>query len=144
MKVSRLEMKRKLCTIVCCMIVCLTVSCSSVKHPYTQEYRTGQGNIKGNVDTDDFLRRDERFEIGADKDGNAVFKDPVNAYTALLENYAEGLELIQSEMKLEPVSRKYYQDYKTYGWQVTSGTEEVREQAHFVSRFFDIYENSFN
>ena len=33
--------------------------------------------------------------------------------------------------------------YKTYGWQATTGSEEARQQAQFVSRFFDIYENSF-
>lgn len=137
-------MKCKIRKILFCLPVLLLFSCSSVKHPYTQEYHAGQGNIKGNVDVDDFLKRDERFEIGAAKDGTAVFKDPDNAYQALLENYAEGLDLIQSEMKLEPVSQKNYQDYKTFGWQVTSGTEAAREQAQFISRFFDIYENSFN
>ena len=138
------KMKRKIRNILLCLPVLLLVSCSSVRHPYTQEYHAGQGSIKGNVDTDDFLRRDKRFEIGADKDGNAVFKDPANAYKALLENYVEGLDLIQSEMKLEPVSQNNYQDYETFGWQVTSGTEAAREQAQFVSRFFDIYENSFD
>ena len=33
--------------------------------------------------------------------------------------------------------------YKTYGWQVTTGTQEEREQALFVTGFMDIYENSF-
>ena len=47
-----------------------------VAHPWVQEYAAGEGNIKGNVDTGRFLKIDERLEIGADKDGVAVFKDP--------------------------------------------------------------------
>jgi len=42
------------------------------------------------------------------------------------------------------ITHPYEQEYKTLGCQVTSGTKEVQEQAHFVSSFFDIYENSFD
>ena len=35
-------------------------------------------------------------------------------------------------------------NYKTYGWQVTTGTAEEKEQARFVSSFLDIYNNSFS
>ena len=37
-----------------------------------------------------------------------------------------------------------YKAYKTYGWQVTSGTEKAKKEAIFVTKFLDIYENSFN
>lgn len=67
-----------------------------------------------------------------------------DAYDALLENYSEGLKLIQEEFNLGDVSLDNYQEYKTYGWQVTTGTEDAQEQAHFVASFFDIYENSFD
>lgn len=40
-------------------------------------------------------------------------------------------------------SKLNYPSYQTYGWQATTGSEEARQQAQFVSRFFDIYENSF-
>lgn len=115
-------------------------------HPYTQEYVAGQGNIKGNVgnvNTADFLARDERFAIGATKDGIAVFKDPDGAYQALTEKYADGLALIRQEKVLLPLSTRNYQAYKTYGWQVTGGSQEAQSQARFISRFFDIYENSY-
>lgn len=135
---------KKIILIVLCLVMALsTVACNIVKNSYEQEYIAGQGNIKGNVDVADFLDRDERFEIGATKDGIAVFKKPEEAYHALLEKYAEGLELIKQEMKLDPISQENYQDYKTYGWQITTGSKDEQEQAHFVSAFFDIYENSF-
>ena len=37
-----------------------------------------------------------------------------------------------------------YKNYKTYGWQVTTGTAEEKKQARFVSSFLDIYNNSFS
>lgn len=131
--------------ILCFLFVFLLTACgkSDIKHPYEQEYAAGQGNIKGNVNTEDFYARDKRLSIGATKDGYAVFKDPEDAYDALLENYSDGLKLIQDEYNLEDVSSDNYQEYKTYGWQVTTGTAAAQEQAHFISSFFDIYENSY-
>jgi len=126
-----------------CLSLAACASDNEISNPWTQEYVSGQGNIRGNVDTADFLARDERFEIGADQDGYAVFKDPEAALTALEEKYAAGIELIREEFGLEEFGEKTYEDYKTYGWQVTTGTEEEREQAGFVTGFLDIYENSF-
>ena len=114
-----------------------------VKNPYVQEYIAGQGNIKGDVNVEDFYERDHRFEIGATEEGYAVFKDPDKAYAALLENYREGLSLIQKEYKLFWISKLNYSSYQIYGWQTTTDSEEARQQAQFVSSFFDIYENSF-
>ena len=127
-------------------LILILTACSSqgkVKNPATQEYIVGTGNIKGNVDVDKYLKIDQRFEIGADKNGMAVFKDPHKAYQALTEKYSDGISLIQKEFDLEDLSESSYQDYKTYGWQVETGTEEEKDQAKFVSGFFDIYENSF-
>ena len=139
-------MKKMTGIVLCFIFVFSLTACSqvAVKHPYTQEYVAGQENIKGNVNAEDFYARDERFEIGATKDGYAVFKNPEDAYDALLENYSDGLKLIQETYDLEEVSPHNYQKYMTYGWQVTTGTEEAQEQAHFITSFFDIYEGSFD
>ena len=114
-----------------------------VTNPCVQDYIAGQGNIKGNVNVEDYYERDERFAIGAGEDGYAVFKDPGKAFAALRENYPEGISLIRKEFHLLWLSKLNYPAYKTYGWQTTSGSEEARQQARFVSSFFDIYENSF-
>jgi len=141
--VSEVAIKKVLLMSVCFVMIFSTVGCSKVKKSYEQEYIAGQENIQGNVDIDDFYERDKRFEIGATKDGVAVFKNPEKAYEALIENYSDGLTLIKDEMKLDSISKNNYQEYKTYGWQVTTGSKDEQEQAHFVSSFFDIYENSF-
>jgi len=116
---------------------------NKILYPWTQEYVSGQGNIRGDVDIDYFLEKDERFEIGADKDGWAVFKDPEAAFDALQEKYADGIALIQEEYNLAEFSMKSYQAYKEYGQLVTTGTEEEQAQARFVSRVLDIFENSY-
>jgi len=116
----------------------------TIQYPSVQEYVMGQGNIKGNVPVSEYTSISEDFAIGADKDGYAVFKDPNKAFTKLTELYVDGINLIQTEFDLEPLTEQNYEWYKTYGAQVTAGTPEQQEQARFVGKFLDIYENSFS
>lgn len=111
---------------------------------YSQEYIVGQHNIMGNIDTSYFSSRGKELEIGANKYGYAVFKNPTEAFKKLKNDYKDGLALIEKEFNLIPINRLNYKSYKTYGWQVTTGSKEEREQARFVTLFMDIYENSFN
>ena len=111
---------------------------------YCQEYIVGQHNIMGNVDTNYFFSKGKEFEIGANRYGYAVFKNPTEAFKKLKSDYKDGLSLIQKEFNLIPINKLNYKSYKTYGWQVTTGSKEEREQAGFVTSFMDIYENSFN
>ena len=111
---------------------------------YTQIYIQNEGNIKGNVDINKFGKIDKDFDIGANKYGMAVFKNPRKAFKTLKEKYKNGIKLIQKEFNLPPLSNFTYKGYKTYGWQVTKGSKKDKEQARFVSSFLDIYENSFN
>ena len=113
------------------------------KLKYSQEYIVGQGNIKGNVNIEYFESINSDFEIGANSYGYAVFKNPDKAFKRLLEDYQDGIHLIQKEFSLKELSNANYELYGTYGWQVTTGTEEEQSHAHFVSSFIDIYENSF-
>lgn len=111
---------------------------------YSQIYISGEGNIKGSVDIIEFGKINIDFDIGANKYGNAVFKNPDKALRTLKEDYSKGIKLIQKEFNLLPLTSLNYRSYQVYGWQVTSGTDEEKEQARFVSAFMDIYENSFN
>lgn len=111
---------------------------------YSQEYIIGKNNIKGDLDTEYFLSLGEEFEIGANKDGYAVFKNPTKALKKLKTDYKEGLKIIQKENNLLPINQLNYKSYKTYGWQSTIGSEEEKDQARFITSFIDIYENSFN
>ena len=138
-------------TMIAAVIVCLVlVICfltnpvhEHITNPSVQEYVSGQGNIKGDVNKAGFEAISEDFAIGADKNGMAVFKDPQKAFDTFTELYADGIALIQSEFLLPPISENSYDSYKLYGWQVTTGTEEQRSQAAFVTSFLDIYENSY-
>ena len=111
---------------------------------YTQRYEKGKDNLLGNVDYDYFEKISMDFEIGANKYGKAVFKNPDKALKRLKKNYSKGIKAIQREFNLMPLTNFNFRRYGTYGFQLTKGTEEEKEQAKFVSNFFDIYENSFN
>ena len=103
----------------------------------------GKGNIKGSVDIEKYVTISKDFEIGANKDGYAVFKNPEKAFDKLFELYADGIKLIQKEFDLEPLSADNYDWYGIYGVQVENGTDKEKSQAKFISQFIDIYENSF-
>lgn len=111
---------------------------------YSQIYVTKYSNIKGNVDVNKFGKINIDFDIGANKYGYAVFKNPNKAFNRLKKDYSKGIELIRKEFNLLPLNNFTYKNYKTYGWQVTTGTAEEKEQARFVSSFLDIYNNSFS
>ncbi|MGB4984149.1 MAG: helix-turn-helix transcriptional regulator [Erysipelotrichaceae bacterium] len=111
---------------------------------YSQIYIAQEGNIKGDIDIKRFGRVNIDFDIGANKYGKAVFKDPNKAFRRLCQNYQKGISLIQEEFNLLPLSNFTYKYYLTYGNQVTSGSDIDREQAGFVASFLDIYDNSFN
>lgn len=109
---------------------------------YCQEY-TNENGKQDEVDVNAFTEKSNKYAIGANSYGKAVFKNPEEALAELEKEYSEGIELIQKEFGLEDLSQKNYKQYGVYGWQVENGTEEEKEQAEFVSTFMDIYENSF-
>lgn len=110
---------------------------------YSQEYVAGTGNIRGDVNIKKYEDISSDFAIGANKYGWAVFKNPKKAWERLLKNYDKGIELIRREYNLAPLNATNYNIYGAYGWQVTTGTDEEKKQASFVTQFMDIYENSF-
>ena len=115
-----------------------------IRNPWVREYIPGGDGIIGSVDKAQYESVSGDFAIGADRYGRAVFKDPRQAFDTFTELYAEGIALIQEENDLAAISPKNYSAYKKLGWQTTSGSETAQEQARFVSKFLDIYENSFS
>ncbi len=133
-------------SVVTCAVVAicfLTDPIPCVRNPWVQEYVPGAEGIIGRVDKEKYERISEDFTIGADQYGRAVFKTPHKAFDTFVVLFADGIALIQEQNHLAPISQKNYRAYKTMGWQVTSGAEEARQQAIFVTKFLDIYENSF-
>ena len=113
------------------------------KFKYSQEYEIGKRNIKGEVDIYYFTSKSKDFDIGANKYGYAVFKNPNKAFSRLKKEYKKGIKLIQKEYKFMPLSNLNYKKYKNYGWQVKHGSVDEKEQTKFISTFMDIYENSY-
>ena len=79
---------------------------------YTQVYIAEYGNVKGNVDINSFGKKNIAFDIGANKYGEAVFKNPSKALKVLKRDYKDGIKLIQKEFNLLPLNRF---NYKSYG-----------------------------
>ena len=114
-----------------------------IRNPWVRDYIPGGDGILGSIDPEFYESISEDFAIGADRYGRAVFKDPHKAFDTFTTLYAEGIALIQEQNGLTPISGKNYSAYKKLGWQTTSGPDEAQKQARFVTKFLDIYENSF-
>lgn len=138
--------KNSMRLVVVVVLISVLIGCSSegtIKHPYTQEYIIGQGNIRGNVDTQYFLDFGEEFEIGANDDGFAVFKDPEKAWNSFIEICSDGIAVVQKENGFEPLTFDNFQIYKNASIAPYGQSDEVDEQILFICKFLDIYENSF-
>lgn len=116
----------------------------SEDHVFTQFYIPNTGNIKGEVDIEEFISISPDFAIGANQYGYAVFINPDKAFAKLLEDYQLGIDLIRQEFKLGKLTKNNFVSYEIYGAQVTTGTDEEKGEARFISKVLDIYENSFS
>ncbi|WP_409370018.1 hypothetical protein [Lysinibacillus sp. 38-6] len=85
----------------------------------------------------------EAYEIGANTDGMPIFKNTDKALEQAQIDYQEGLRAIAMEFDLEPISNSNINDYKKFGWQITVKDKHVSQQGIEISKFLDIYENSF-
>jgi hypothetical protein len=83
------------------------------------------------------------YEIGANVEGMPIFKDSKKALKQAKLDYKEAFLAVAKEFDLEPVSDSNYKEYKKYGWQVPVMDKNVQEQGVELSKFLDIYENSF-
>lgn len=107
----------------------------------SQSYEPGTGNIQGQVDTAFWKSLGAEFEIGANAEGYAVFKDPKAAMDKVCKDYAEGISLMQERGAPNNYRKNYQAFVHEYGG--ARGTPEAEAQLRVVSGFPDIYENSF-
>ena len=125
--------------VVCVWVLIATTPKSSLS--YSQEYTAGTGNIKGDVDVAFWTSLGEEFEIGANDDGYAVFKTPRKALWTIYREYGDGIKRIKKGTSLGPFFL-CYSDYSGYAIDIPLD-DPYRKEASIVSRFADIYENSF-
>lgn len=109
---------------------------------YVKEYIVGETGIKGNVDITKF-DTNTAYQIGANKEGYAVFKNPDKAFSQMKKDFKKGISAIRKEYHLLPLTRWNFKNYETYGWQLTETENfESKVQARKLSSFLDIFENS--
>lgn len=139
--------------IVCLTVICILILCTVfiyLKYPkydknkeYVREYVVGEKGIKGSVDIKEW-GDNPAYEIGANRKGYAVFKNPEKAFREMKIDFKKGIVAIQKEYKLRPISRWNFKQYETYGWQLVKTRDaEALAQARKVTGFLDVYENSF-
>ncbi len=111
------------------------LSISKIKYPYVQEYIVGTGNIKGKVDVEYFKKYGDAFEIGATKEGFAVFKNPKLAFKTLKKQFKDEIKEIKKEYDLGNLSQLNYDEY----------VAALRADGSYspVYHILNIYENSF-
>lgn len=108
---------------------------------YCQEYIPGGENMKGTVDPEEWAAFGPEFEIGANRQGYAVFKDPRAAMDKVCRDYKIGIwHLKRYNFAWLVPFRLCYKPFVCYDVEI--GARGWKEAA-FVSRFVDIYENSF-
>lgn len=84
-------------------------ACGNTKNTIVSDYDTS--TLEG-----DFLKNDnEAYEIGANQDGQPIFKDNENAFSQALIDFEDGFLAIQEEYDLEPVNSENFLDYKIHG-----------------------------
>lgn len=72
-----------------------------------------------------------------------VFEDPDAAFAEATMDFQTGIAAIQEQFDLEPFTPSNWEPYKTYGAQIPTEDETLREECMQVSIFLDFYENSF-
>lgn len=83
------------------------------------------------------------FEMGLSRTGQPVFVDTAKAMRQAKVIYSDAIDYLQKEYHLMPLSQYTYKPYMTYGWQIVSDDEGIKEQGRDLTGFLDIYDNCF-
>ena len=108
---------------------------------YMQVYYPLLEEVRGNVDIEYFISRSMDFDIGANRLGYAVFKNPRLAFKTFKKDYAEEIKVVQKEFNLGTFNIFNLDGYKNLARQSTK--RDIYPDIKFISSFLDIYENSF-
>lgn len=130
-------MKRYYAIVLIMSIMLMITACGNSNGEVVGEYDTSE--LRG-----DFIKSgNDAYDIGVNKDGMPIFKDNDKAFNQALIDYADGFSAIQKEFDLKAIGEKSWEEYATYGWQLSTDDKDILKQGKEITRFFDIYENSF-
>ena len=136
-------MKKTLIVIFCSLLLVVAV------FVFASNTSNRPADVVGDYDTSNlsgsFLESEnEAYLIGANSEGLPIFHNPDFAWEAMLSDYADGLKAIQNAFDLAEITKEDFGFYKVYGMQVDAADAvDIVEECRDISRFLDIYENSF-
>ena len=110
-------------------------------NPCVQDYIAGQGNIKGNVNVEDYYERDERFAIGAGEDGCRRFQGSRQGFPRCAKTIRKAFRSFERSF----ICSRAFKAQLPLLQNLTGGPQAARKRRanRPSSSFFDIYENSF-
>lgn len=85
----------------------------------------------------------DAYRVGLNEKGLPAFLEPEAALKQATQDFSRAFRLIAEQNHLFPPGYLTRHDYETFGWQTVTDDESLREECTAVSRFFDIYENSY-
>ena len=85
---------------------------------------------------------DARWEIGANRYEEPVFRHPQKAFAIARQEYADVLELLEDQYHLGSFSKLSIEEYEKNIWHVSVKNSEIDEQRMRLAEFMDIYDNS--
>jgi len=128
-------MKHSMKMMICIALLTFLAACNSPSK-VVNDYDTSQ------LSTD--FGDNEAYEIGANAQGMPIFKDHMKALQQAQIDYKQGFDATVVEYDLLPINNENYRDYMKLAWQLEVKDEMIKQQGVMVSKFLDIYENSFN
>lgn len=82
------------------------------------------------------------YALGLNDAGQPVFQNPAAALRQIRTDCSDAVDYLRQEERLWPLGHFTVVHYAACGWQVDGG-EWVEQQGRLLTRFGDIYENSF-
>ncbi|RCX22696.1 hypothetical protein DFP94_101277 [Fontibacillus phaseoli] len=90
-----------------------------------------------------FGNGEEAYKMGYNKKDMPIFVDTDKAFKQFCNDYEDAILEVKKQFELASISKTNWEPYLTYGWQLITDDESLRQKASEISSFFDFYENSF-
>lgn len=119
---------------------------NKVEEPYRVVIENSSKNIFEDTifeDEAEKLNADGSYDLGINKQGKLVFKNPEKALKKALEDFSDGFKAIQKEYNLKTISVHNYDVIHDYTIEYFPEDEKLMKEVGIAQGMIDIYENSF-